>query len=248
MPTDNLKQLDDSTIVQMWNDLSSNLQLLVRKGDVSLKAKQFQQSERDHRELIDHLHKIVIFFQQLQQMSPDELAERSPKENLFKRATQETMLSKISNELSVSYNNLGNALLEQLEPKINQPVHAYLSALKWNSQNQYAVDNLWYCLGIASKLMAAAVARLPRTPMNTEWAKYHNLGYDLLKSPDSDPRATIDAYKKTLSVQAHPATYHGLGIAFSNADMQSDAISAWMETFSLYPEYNFELRTFIELQ
>jgi len=247
MSINNLKNLDDSAIVKMWNDLSGRHQLLARKADGSQKAKLFQQSERDHRELIDHLHQMVIFFQQLQQMSPDEIAERSPSEHLFKRATQDTMLSKITSELSVSYNNLGNALLEQLEPKINQPVHAYLFSLKWNPRNQYAIDNLWYCFDIASKLMATRVVRLPRKSTKIEWAQYHNAGYDLLKSPNSNPMTTIEAYKKALSIHSHPGTYHGLGIAFSNADMQNDAISAWMQTFSLDPDYNFELRIYIEL-
>lgn len=248
MSINNLKSLDDSAILKMWDDLSSRHRLLFKKADESLRAKYFQQSERDHREIIDHLHQMFIFLQQLQQMSPDEIAEKSTAESIFKRSTLKTLLSEISNELSVSYNNLGNTLLEQLEPKINQPVHAYLAALKWNFHNQYAVDNIWYCLDIASKLMSSKIIQVPQTPTNIEWSEYHNLGYDLLKSPNSNPTATIDAYKKALSILYHSGTYHGLGIAFSNANIQSEAISAWFETYTIDPDYNFELRTYIELE
>jgi tetratricopeptide (TPR) repeat protein len=242
-----LKNMESKIIVQQWDALFAVMENSMKRIDACSQSS--PEKEQYYQGLIQDTNNLLEFVHALQKLNPDEFVELSDAHNIFKKATQEDLIRSLSNGMSSAYNNLGNCLLDIHEPNFNPAVHSYLTSLLWAHGNEYALDNVWYCLDLAAKFMKARQITLPHGSTNEGWVRCHNSGYDILKSPNQNPARAIEAYQKALAINPKfPATLHGLGIAYSFADMKDEAIRAWIETKKLEKDFNFEVRVVIAVK
>lgn len=244
---EDLKKLSNGEITDMWKSFTQSLVELSDKAITSFSAGKYEESEKDYLKLIDHAHQVLQFLQALQNCAPDEIAEKSETDNLFKRSTQQKMLNDLHGALSISYTYLAMCMLKQSETQINKPSHAYLNALRWNPQNNIAKESLLHCIEESSKYLAINKISLTSSDSNLQWAHFNNLGYTLLRYPTPNYKDAIDAYNNALTFQKRAGTYYGLGIAYLDSGMKEEAINSWMEVKNIDENYDFELSTVAEI-
>ena len=248
------EKLNKSTILVMWSELFEKMKLLLNKAETSKQERQFKESELDHINLIEHLLAMRNFLMLLQQNFSEELNSESTNADIFNKHNQQILFQQVNSEISVTYCNLGFCLSEMNGQYINKQAHAFLVALQYDQYNEYAQNNVLYCLDMANSFYSAKYVNRKRTPQYEEWAKYQNIGYDLLKAPFPPGTSyrnwegALYSYKRAIQVCPDEASsYHGLGLAYYGLGLNIDAINAWLKVIGLQPDYDFESRGFANL-
>lgn len=242
-----LNTLSNNEIINRWKKLAELLVEFSDKAMTSFSAQKYEESEKDYAKLIEHAGKVLHFLTAMQNCAPDEIAEKSETDNLFKRSTQQKMLKDLHGALSISYTYLAMCMLKQSEAHVNSAAHSYLNALRWNPQNEIAREGVLHCIETSSKYLAIDKISLSISELNLQWAHYNNLGYTLLRYPSPNSEDAIKAYNTALTFQKQAGTYYGLGIAYLDLDMKEEAINAWLQVLSIDENYNFELSTVAEI-
>jgi len=152
-----------------------------------------------------------------------------------------------------AYCDLAACILETCGSNVNPAVHALLSAVEHGNTGNGVLQNILYSMSLVNAVMEARVAEAPSCVRQDELIRWHNQGYDLLKTPY--PAGTsgrkwegaIRSFEKALRVAPGCAvSYHGLGLAYEGAKRESEAINAWRKVKELEPNYNFQQRVKFE--
>lgn len=226
-------RLSPSAKGKYWGDLELAGQTFTENGSRLLDNGEFQRAQALYPEIIAHFRHMLA------------IAETMP--NAEQRAQ---MTQALASEICICYYNLGFCCSKIAPRDLNKQIYAYLNALQWDPVNEYPRTNLWSCMDTVNKFLSArTVPALAPSREVTEWAKWHNLGYELLKTPyppgtpDRNWQGAADAYVRALQVLPDRAeSWHGLGLSYSGLGAQNDAIEAWLRAFELNPEHNFEFR------
>ncbi len=156
----------------------------------------------------------------------------------------------LNRNLAICYYDLSWCNLKICGNKINESVHALIEAINLGFREQDAFQNLLYCMEIANKFMAARMQTLPNTGANKDFVRMHNIGFDLLKTPDPlgtpnrNWQGAVNGFLSALEINPESAaSFHGLGLAYEGLrNNDENAIKAWFQVKNLDPEYNFEYR------
>lgn len=192
---------------------------------------------------IYHTREFINYILFLLDLAPDEYYEHQAGNNIFKKSVQQSLLSKLKNEMAGCLNNLADNDLK-IDPRhFNPALHPLLSALEWDDTHESVIQNIWYCMDIADKFMCVMQKKIPKTDQNIFFTREYDIGYDVLKANIKHPDAAISAFQRSIEFVPDSApAYHSLGIAYSQADMQKEAIAAWRKVKKLDDNYNFEYR------
>lgn len=248
MTLEEIRKMSDLELIEFWNKYEERRAILTRDAVHYKQIGQIKESENAYMKLIEHLLIMSNFMELLLQNNPDEFAELKSNA-FFKKSNLKMILDIISKEISVSYNNLGDSQITLYEPKVNSAIHSFLTALKWDSKNNYAIENIWYCMDLVYNHLASKKVICEKNSQTEQWMINHNKGYDFLKAPSSDYPKALYFYNTAInSLPNEASTWHGLGLTYSCQNNRDRAIESWLKCFELEPEYNFEYRCIAELK
>lgn len=132
-----------------------------------------------------------------------------------------------------AYSDLAACILEICGSSVNSAVHALLSAIEHGNSEDGVRQNILYSMSLVNAVMEARVAKAPPCVRQDALIRWHNQGYDLLKTPypagtsGRNWEAAIRGFEEALRVAPGCAvSYHGLGLAYEGAKRESEAINA----------------------
>jgi tetratricopeptide (TPR) repeat protein len=139
------------------------------------------------------------------------------------------------------------AFLESCGSNVNSAVHALLSAIEHGNTENRVLQNILYSMSVVNAVMEARVAEAPSCVCRDELIRWHNQGYDLLKTSYPPGRSERNwegatrSFEEALRIAPDcAASYHGLGLAYEGAKKEIEAINAWRKVKELEPNYNFQ--------
>ena len=155
----------------------------------------------------------------------------------------------IRSNLGNGYCDLSVCLLNACGTEINEAAHAITVALLYGCKTGALKSNLLYCMSMANRLMSARMVEAPDIAEREQFVRYHNNGYDLLKTPDPPGTAgrnwegAVNSYRAALELLPESAgSCHGLGLAYEGLKRDDEAIDAWLRVEVYDPGYAFGCR------
>lgn len=159
----------------------------------------------------------------------------------------------VQTNLGNAYSDLAACILETCGSKVNPAVHALLSAIQYGNSDEGVLQNLLYSMSLVNAVMESRVAAPPLVHRQDEFIRWHNQGYDLLKSPYPPGTASrnwegaIRCFEEALQIASDcAASYHGLGLACEGGKREVQAVNAWLKVKQLNPDFNFQQRVWFE--
>lgn len=159
----------------------------------------------------------------------------------------------VRTNMANAYCDLAACILETCGSNVNSAVHALLSAIEHGNTENGVLQNILYSMSVVNAVMEARVAEAPSCVRQDELIRWHNQGYDLLKTPYPPGRSERNwegatrSFEEALRIAPDcAASYHGLGLAYEGAKKEIEAINAWRKVKELEPNYNFQQRVRFE--
>lgn len=126
------------------------------------------------------------------------------------------MRAPMKQNLANAHGDRAGCLLRTCGLEVSEAAHEYVQAVSLGSREKVVINNLLWCMAAVNANMKVKVIKLPNDDASREFGKWHNLGYDLLKSPqpqmagNRDWQRAVQAFRNCVEFAGHLGRNHAL--------------------------------------